>query len=312
MDKLETAVLLITYKRIDTTKSVFEAIKLAKPPRLYIASNIGFDDRSNQDVFKVRSFLESSVDWNCEVYKLYRSRHLSAKDSISSAIDWFFDNEKMGIILEDDCLPSQSFFLFCENLLNKYKDDLRIWHIGGTSTLNDEILLNNESYYFSNFNHIWGWASWANRWKMYDRDLLLFNEFVNLRYIENITKNKLLQNFWISNFNNVHNKKIDTWDYQWYYTTWINRGLSIIPTANLVSNLGFSADATHTSDAGHRLSNMERKEIDLKLVHPKIMMPNTIYDNYNSHFLFGINYLNYARNEFKKIIKRLIKLFKND
>ena len=98
----------------------------------------------------------------------------------------------MGIILEDDCLPSQSFFLFCENLLNKYKDDLRIWHIGGTSTLNDEILLNNESYYFSNFNHIWGWASWAKRWKMYDRDLLLFNEFVNLRYIENITKNKLI------------------------------------------------------------------------------------------------------------------------
>jgi len=112
MIKLETAVLLITYKRLDTTKLVFDSIRQAKPPKLYIASNTGKDDRGIQEVNKVREFLENNIDWDCKLYKLYRDKHLSAKHSISGAIDWFFENEEMGIVLEDDCLPSQSFFLF--------------------------------------------------------------------------------------------------------------------------------------------------------------------------------------------------------
>lgn len=307
MHKLYTSVLLITYKRLDTTKKVFEAIRHAKPPRLYIASNIGKDEVGIQEVNKVRDFLEKNIDWDCEVFKLYREKHLSAKDSISGAIEWFFQNEEMGIILEDDCLPSQSFFWFCEELLTRYADDMRVWHIGGCSTLNKDILLNEDSYYFSKYNHIWGWAGWASRWKMYDSNVSLFKEFSKNRYIENVTKNKLLQKFWINNFESVYAKRVDTWDYQWYFTTWSNGGVSIIPTVNLITNLGFGADATHTSDSNSKLSNMEKIEIDLDLIHPKIMMPNIIYDNYNAQFLFGINYFSFYQNEIKKILQKIFK-----
>lgn len=307
MNKLDTAVLLITYKRLDTTKKVFEAIRQAKPSRFYIASNIGKDEVGIQEVNKVRDFLEKNIDWDCKVFKLYREEHLSAKNSISGAIEWFFQNEKMGIILEDDCLPSQSFFLFCQELLVRYADDMRVWHIGGCSTLNEEILLNDDSYYFSKYNHIWGWAGWANRWKMYDVNVSLFKEFSKNRFIENITKNKLLQKYWINNFKSVYEKRFDTWDYQWYFTTWSNGGISIIPTVNLISNLGFGADATHTSDSNNKLSNMKKKEIDLNLIHPNIMMPNIIYDNYNAKFLFGINYFGFYKDEIKKIVKKILK-----
>ncbi len=307
MSKLDTPVLLITYKRLDTTKKVFESIRNAKPPRIYIASNIGKDEVGIQEVNKVRDFLEKNIDWDCKVFKLYREKHLSAKDSISGAIEWFFQNEEMGIILEDDCLPSQSFFWFCEELLTRYADDMRVWHIGGCSTLNKDILLNEDSYYFSKYNHIWGWAGWASRWKMYDSNVSLFKEFSKNRYIENVTKNKLLQKFWINNFKSVYEKRVDTWDYQWYFTTWSNGGVSIIPTVNLITNLGFGADATHTSDSNSKLSNMEKIEIELDLIHPKIMMPNIIYDNYNSQFLFGINYFSFYKNEIKKILKKILK-----
>ena len=310
MNKLNTPVLLITYKRLDTTKQVFDAIRQAKPPRLYIASNIGKDEEAIQQVKEVRTFLEKNIDWDCKVYKLYRDKHLSAKNSISGAIDWFFQNEKMGIILEDDCLPSQSFFWFCERLLTKYADDMRVWHIGGTSTLSKDIVLNDDSYYFSTFNHIWGWAGWSNRWAMYDVDVSLFEEFSKNSYIENITKDNLLQKFWINNFNNVYQKRIDTWDYQWYFTTWANGGMSIIPTVNLISNLGFGVDATHTSDSEDKLSNMEKEEINLNLIHPRIMMPNIIYDKYNAKFLFGINYFSFFKNEVKRILKKIIKTIK--
>jgi len=307
MNKFDTAVLLITYKRLDTTEKVFEAIRQAKPPRFYIASNIGKDEVGIQEVNKVRDFLEKNIDWDCKVYKLFRNEHLSAKDSISGAIEWFFQNEKMGIILEDDCLPSQSFFFFCQKLLNKYSDDMRVWHIGGCSTLNEEMLLNEDSYYFSKFNHIWGWAGWADRWKMYDSNVSLFKEFLDNGFIENVTKNKLLQKFWINNFKSVYEKRVDTWDYQWYFTTWSNGGISIIPTVNLISNLGFGADATHTSDSNSKLSNMAKKEIDLDLIDPKIIMPNIIYDNYNAQFLFGLNYFDFYKDKMKKIIKKILK-----
>ena len=307
---LNTAVLLITYKRLDTTTQVFEAIRKAKPRRLYISSNSGKNDEENESVNKVREFLEQNIDWECKVDKLYRKAHLSAKLSISGAITWFFDNEEQGIILEDDCLPSQSFFWFCEELLVRYKEDMRVWHIGGSSTLQDNILTNEYSYYFSKFNHIWGWATWASRWGKYDINLSSLDEFTNGKYIENISNDKLLQKFWLSNFRNVCEGRVDTWDYQWYYTTWTNGGGAIIPTTNLISNIGFGEGATHTSDVEHKLANMPAGNVDFDLVHPNIMMPNALYDKYNAKFLFDLNYFVFYKNKIKKLIKIIRKVKK--
>jgi len=306
---LNTAVLFLVFNRLDTTKQVFEAIRQAKPPRLYIAADGArkSKDGEAEKVNAVRDYVMSNIDWECEVKTLFREQNLGCKYAVSGAITWFFENEEMGIILEDDCLPSQSFFWFCEKLLERYKDDSRVWHIGGASTLTNDIVINNDSYYFSKFNHIWGWAGWSSRWKKYDINVSLLKEFSNNNYIENISKDKLLQKFWLNNFDSVFEKKIDTWDYQWYFTTWINGGISIIPTVNMISNIGFGAGATHTSDSDSKLSAMQKSEIDLNLVHPRIMMPNIIYDKYNAKYLFGLNYFNFYKNQIKRIIKKIIR-----
>lgn len=305
---LKTAVLFLIFNRLDTTKEVFEAIRQAKPPRLYIAADGARISRVDEHaaVQEVREYVVNHIDWKCEVKTLFRDKNLGCKYAISGAITWFFENEEMGIILEDDCLPSQSFFWFCEELLEKYKNDMRVWHIAGFSTLNEDMLLNEDSYYFSKFNHIWGWAGWSNRWAMYDVNISKLDTFVKQNCIANITDKKLLKKFWLSNFRSVFNKTIDTWDYQWYFTTWINAAVSIIPAKNLVSNLGFGIGATHTSDEDNKLSKTKKYEIDLNLVHPEIMMPNKIYDEYNAKYLFGLSYFKYYLSKMKANVKKLV------
>ncbi|MDH4199246.1 MAG: nucleotide-diphospho-sugar transferase [Spirochaetia bacterium] len=307
---LKTAVLFLIFNRLDTTKQVFEAIRMAKPPRLYIAADGARESREGEakKVQEVRDYVTSHIDWQCEVKTLFRDRNLGCKYAVSAAITWFFENEEMGIILEDDCLPCQSFFWFCEQLLEKYKNDMRVWHISGASMLTSDILINNDSYYFSRYNHIWGWGSWANRWKYYNIKMPLFPDFLINGFIKNITKNKLLQTFWLYNFKKAFDGEIDTWDYQWYFTTWSCGGISIIPVVNLVSNIGFGIDATHTSDIHNKLSNVLRKEINLDIIHPKIIMPNLIYDEFNGKILFNLNYAIFYWNNFKKMIKNILTL----
>ena len=154
---LNTAVLFLIFNRLDTTKQVFEAIRQAKPPRLYIAADGARSSREGEaeKVQAVREYIIQNIDWECEVKTLFREQNLGCKYAVSGAIDWFFENEEMGIILEDDCLPSQSFFWFCEELLERYKDDMRVWHIGGSNFQNG-IKRGDGDYYFSKYNTFFG------------------------------------------------------------------------------------------------------------------------------------------------------------
>ena len=161
---MNKAVLLITFNRLDYIKEVFEQIKLAKPPRLYLFSdgarkNI---EGENEKVQAVRNWVLSNINWNCDVKtKFLETNSGGCAYGIPTAVSWFFKNEQDGIILEDDCVPNQSFFRYCEELLDKYKDDKRIWHITGYGYYND--INAKETYYFAKIQHCWGWASWADR-----------------------------------------------------------------------------------------------------------------------------------------------------
>ena len=157
--KLETPVLFLVFNRPDTTAQVFEAIRQAKPPRLYVASDGAREDKEGEleKVKQVREIV-SQVDWNCEVKTLFRDKNLGCKIAVSSAIDWFFEQEEMGIILEDDCLPHPTFFRFCQELLERYRDDERIGMISGNNFQFGR-KCTDYSYYFSMYSHIWGWAS---------------------------------------------------------------------------------------------------------------------------------------------------------
>lgn len=300
---LQTAVLFLVFNRPDTTQQVFEAIRMARPPRLYVAADGPRDDREEErdKVYNVRK-IATAVDWPCEIKTLFRETNLGCKYAVSGGITWFFEHEDRGIILEDDCLPSQSFFWFCESLLNRYKDDLRIWHISGASTIKKQDLIGNESYYFSKYNHIWGWATWASRWKLYDLDLERLPSFMHGKYVKNMNLGLYLEKTWSNNFKMARDGRIDTWDYQWYFTVWINGGLSIIPTKNMISNIGFGADATHTFDASSSLANQVRLEADSILIHPKIIMPNLIYDRINTKNLFGFKLYSILSKKIRKLI----------
>lgn len=279
---LNTAVLFLVFNRLDTTKQVFEAIREAKPPRLYVAADgaRGLIDGEDEKVKSVREFIMSNIDWDCEVKTLFREQNLGCKMAVSGAIDWFFENEKMGIILEDDCLPSQSFFWFCEELLEKYRDDMRIWNIAGYK---DSYLKGDKySYNFSRFTQIWGWATWRSRWKNYDvtlskyrknKDILFDYEFFS-EYYENKSRK--------INLDRVIAGDIDTWDYQWDFTVRINNGLSVRPNTNLIGNIGFGQDATHTIGNNTEIEFNKPKNIDFPLKHPELIMVNK-----NDDKLFG-------------------------
>ena len=242
---LKTAVLFLVFNRPDTTKQVFEAIRKAKPPRLYIAADGSRIEKPGEaeKVEKAR-MIATQVDWDCEVNTLFRDQNLGCGKAVSSSITWFFENEEEGIILEDDCLPSQSFFWFCEELLEKYRGDMRVWQICGFNPL--EIINSENNYVFSKYGPIWGWASWKRAWKYYDYNMTLWIKLKENGKYKNFCDNLIESKWRLKVFDNVYSKIISTWDYQWSFAKLINSGLNVIPSVNLIQNIGFSEDATHT------------------------------------------------------------------
>ena len=277
--KLNTAVLFLVFNRLEKTKQVFEAIREAKPPRLYIAADGAREDKVGEEekVLAVREYITQNINWDCEVKTLFRDKNLKSPDACSSAISWFFENEEMGIIFEDDCLPVKSFFWFCEELLEKYKDNHRIGMISGTNLKNGE-KIGDADYFFSIYGHMWGWASWSNRWKNFDMD---FQSHNSSDYIENIFTDKRTVKYWKNIFNSTRN-----WDYSWLFILWKNDQLSIYPNINLVSNIGMGADATHPSDENHEFSNLKRFELKISN-HPLEIKRNYDADYYESKKVYN-------------------------
>lgn len=303
---LKTAVLFLVFNRLDTTKDVFQAIRQAKPPRLYIAGDgaRADNDGDGRNVNAVRDYIMQNIDWGCEVKTLFRDSNLGCKYAVSGAITWFFENEENGIILEDDCLPSQSFFWFCEELLERYKNDMRVWHISGDN-FQENIQRGDASYYFSQYNHIWGWASWANRWSMYDVEMKSFELFDSQKKIYSVFGAKDIQNYWLSIFRKVYLGQIDTWDYQWTYTVLANSGLSVLPNKNLISNIGFGMDATHTKDLDSQHSKIPKADLTVPLRHPVFVIQDIEADIFTASRMF--NHQTLVVRIFKRLIRGLLK-----
>ena len=291
-----SSVLFLVFNRPDVTKRVFDAIRQARPPKLYIAADGPRKDRVGEaEQCKAVQDIVSKVDWPCEVSRLIRQDNLGCKIAVSSAIDWFFSQESEGIILEDDCLPHPDFFPYCDELLERYRDDERVGLISGTSfgDLRAESLLKgNEDYLFTRYPSIWGWASWRRVWVDYDVNIVLWNEysFDISMLVPSLRVRKKITQF----FNLVSSRKIDTWDYQVSFLLWITSRLSIAPRFNLIENIGFGPQATHTKYAD-RVNNDRCKMglgyLDFPLRAPKIMTPNYKYqlrlENYATRTIFA-------------------------
>jgi len=273
----ETPILFLIFNREDTTQKVFDAIRRQKPRYLYVAADGARKHKQGEaeKCQRVRDIIKQ-VDWDCELKTLFREENLGCKLAVSSAITWFFDNVEQGIILEDDCLPDPSFFPYCEELLDKYKNDTRIGHIGGNNFL-PGIIDEKLSYDFCSIAHIWGWASWRRVWKNYDVNFPFWEEQKDKRSF--LFRNKWEEIYFSSFIPDVVNNRngINTWDIQYYFTLRLQNQLSIYPAVNLVTNIGLGdLDATHTSK---KTKAPLATIISFPLKHPQYILQNKKLDN---------------------------------
>lgn len=285
---LSTPVLFLIFNRPDTTQRVFDEIRKAKPPQLFVAADGPRKDRSADcELCKKTREIIQQVDWNCKVLTRFQDENLGCKIGVSSAIDWFFSNVEEGIILEDDCVPDQSFFPFCQELLEKYREDERVMMISGD---NFQIGRNRtqNSYYFSRYNHVWGWASWRRAWDHYDVDLKLWPRIRDENWLMDILCDRNAVNYWKNLFDNTFSHKINTWDYQWTFACWIQNGLSVLPNINLVSNIGFNQNATHTIGISD-LASLPTYPLEFPLIHPEFVIRDNIADCHSQKKIFCIN-----------------------
>lgn len=312
---LQTAVLFLVFNRPDTTSRVFEAIRQAKPPRLYVSADGPREGRDGEAelVSRVRG-IATAVDWPCEVKTLFREENLGCKYAVSGAITWFFEQEEKGIILEDDCLPSQSFFWFCESMLNIFGKNDGIMCVTGTNITCG--LSFDGDYFFSKYALMWGWASWARAWQKYDVELSNWpsknGQSEQLRTLGLGKKTEIM--LWKKLLSKTQNNKIDTWDFQWIYSCWLYDGLTVAPAKNLVKNLGFGENATHTLGTDRYRSDLVPNEMPFPLEHPSGPIVHQDADAFISRYWFYSTWANVAKlllldvpgvrrlNEFRKVL----------
>lgn len=269
---MKTPVLFIIFNRPDTTQKVFESIRKARPENLFVAADgPRHNKKSENEKCNLTRQITEKIDWPCQVRRLYRDKNLGCKKAVSQAINWFFQNVGEGIILEDDCLPDQSFFRYCSILLEKYRGDSKVMHIGGSSFIDTQ---QKSSYYFSKYPHVWGWATWKRSWDGYDSDL---NNVYNSSIFGNYKFSFFEKIFWLETFHAVKNGHIDTWDYQWVYKIWKNKGIAITPTTNLIKNIGFIKDSTHTKTTPEFIRKQKTGEIK-QIIHCNSIKINDLED----------------------------------
>lgn len=244
-------VLIIIFNRPILAGKVISHIRRAKPAQMFVAADGPRDNVANEQSLcqRTRAEVLGQVDWHCEIKTLFQEKNLGCGLGPATAITWFFENVEEGIVLEDDCLPSDCFFPFCQQMLSRYRDDRRILAVSGTNILR-EWKKTKFDYVFSLYGGNWGWATWRRSWKLVDFEMKSWRLAESKRHVYDVLGD-YQQGKGVSRwFDSVSSSPDGIWDYQWFYARLMNSGLSIVPTKNMVSNIGFGADATHTTQSG--------------------------------------------------------------
>jgi len=264
----DVPVLLAVYSRADTAEKVLDAISVVKPTRLFIASNApnSLKPGDEEKVAAVRSMIERKLNWPCKIERLYRTEHLGAGESLSSSMIWFFKEVEEGIVLEDDTLPDPSFFNYCRELLNYYRNDPDVFLISGNNFQNGK-QRGDGSYYFSTYAGTWGYASWKRAWEGYDFSLKSMNKDLFEKILDEQFSNEGEKNTWRTTYENFRAGKYDTWDFQFCFDRWRRKGKGIAPNVNLITNIGFGNNATHCVNPDDPAANLPLGSIN-KIIHP--------------------------------------------
>lgn len=277
---LQTPVALFLFKRPEITELVFSRIREARPAHLLvIADGPRYNQPGEAELCEATRRIVDRVDWPCKVSKNYSSVNMGLNARLVSGLNWVFSQVKEAIILEDDCLPHPSFFPFCAELLNKYREDERIMMVSGNNFQDQRRL--SSSYYFSRIFHIWGWATWRRAWNHYDDTLRMWEEFGGRGWLSSVTTDANAQRFFNKMFQDHLDGRHDlSWDYRWNLSCWLQNGISVMPNTNLVTNVGFGHSSTYAHDSTSQLSNLPVGEMGFPLIHPPFVVPDPVADQH--------------------------------
>lgn len=301
--QLKTPVAFIIFNRPDATERVFAEIAKAQPPKLLVVADGPRENRVGEaeKCAATRAIIDR-VDWDCEVLANFSEVNLGCKRRVSSGIDWVFKQVEEAIILEDDCVPDPTFFRYCQELLERYRHDQRIGMISGNNFQFGR-RRNDDSYYFSKYVHIWGWATWRDRWTgSYDVSMAKWPRIRDEGWLTDMVGNEREAIFWNKIFERVHRGEIDTWDYQWVLANWLEGRSTVLPATNLISNIGFDANATHTT-GDSELANLASEPVIFPLKHPVGVIRNMQADAYSEKKCFQIPLAKRIRNKLAGLLR---------
>jgi hypothetical protein len=267
--------------------SVFKSIENIRPTRLFLVAD---GPKNEADAFRCANAraIVGRIDWKCDVHRLYAESNLGMMRRIPTGLDWVFGHTSEAIILEDDCVPTSSFFLFCQELLQCYRDDERVMEITGSNYQLGRVRTRH-SYYFSRYFGIWGWATWRRAWVLYDVALKAWPALRKARFLEQVLVDPVERAFWHRRFEDIASGYMQhTWDWQWQFALWAHRGLSIVPALNLVTNIGFAPDGTTLKHVNTPVANLPRFEMSFPLEHPSAVFSHAEADRFAfDHFQGG-------------------------
>lgn len=287
MKSTKKPIVFFVYNRPEQTLKTFSIIQKYRPEVLFIiadgAKNESKDTvsiekldsiktlnniKDNDNIQKVREIC-NAVDWPCAVQRLFRDKNYGCRESIVQGLAWVFKQAEECIILEDDCLPDITFFDFCAELLDQYRDNHKIFSIGGyrPEPLDKS---NTDSYYFSKYPSTWGWATWKRTYNGFDPKLNDWSEETHKTWLSHHLGNPAFAHYWSYMLNNAK-KGANHWDYAWAYHCWQHDALSIRPSINLIQNIGFGSDATHTQESTHPFSQIQACPMPFPLVHASLI-----------------------------------------
>lgn len=274
----DTPILLIIFNRPDKVRRLIDSLRAIKPTKIYISADGPRDSvPADTELCKQARAMVSQINWPCEVITNFHERNTGSDFGPEKALNWFFDNVDEGIILEDDCSPHPDFFHFAKEMLSRYRSNEQIMLISGNNFQNG-IIRGDGNYYFSKYPSTWGWASWKRAWNHYDTNTTAYDDFLEKEKINTICQSNAEKKFFLKFFNQIHTHKIEHWDIKWIFTIWNNDGIAIIPNVNLVQNVGFGKDATHTIK--HDDTMVIKASPLEKIVHPSIITVNKEADAY--------------------------------
>jgi hypothetical protein len=279
------------FNRPETTQLVFNEIKKIRPKQLFITADGPRDNKlSDKEACEKVRLIIDDIDWECELHTNFSDINKGSFKSTSEGITWVFEHVERAIILEDDCVPSGSFFKFCYELLDYYQDDTRVSIISGNNFQkgNNEI---KDSYYFSRYTHIWGWATWKRTWDKVDFSMKYWPEYKKMNGLKSIFSKQKEIHYWEEMYQGMYEKKRKPhWDFLLTLSAFMNNTVSIMPNENLVSNIGFGPDASNCKTQSE-IHCLEAREMTFPLKHPAFMCRFVAHDDYTELKFFSGTYI---------------------